>query len=102
MEDHPKYRTNPEPDAEPAPEPDPEHWPTTAELVAQSHARRLGEPYPTPEMLLKNLPVMLRAVCDFLLSGQASPYDIALTLASLIDAVENVQRDPPAADRKPH
>ncbi|NJN47727.1 MAG: hypothetical protein HC808_16025 [Candidatus Competibacteraceae bacterium] len=72
----------------------PDEW-VTDTLVAQAHARREGEEYPTPEWLLKNLPVLLRGLCDFTLSGQASALEIAQVLASLIDAVENVKVDKP-------
>lgn len=98
MEEHPKYQIGPEPDVEP----ELEHWPTTNELVATVHANRTDEPYPTPEMLLHNLPVVLRAMCDFTLSGHADAYDIAYTLASIIDVLENLQPAPPDSVRKPH
>ncbi len=67
-----------------------EHWPTTDELIAQAHANREGEIYPTPERLLVNLPVVLRGLCDHVLTGEATTYDVGYALASIIDAIENV------------
>ena len=55
--------------------------------MVRSH--RDGENYPTPEQLLENLPVVLRALCDHLLSGEATALDVAYRLASVIDAIEN-------------
>ena len=63
--------------------------PTTDDLVAQAHAHRQGIPYPTGEQALQNLPTLLRALCDYALSGKASPHDLAYGLASMIDAIEN-------------
>ena len=74
---------------------------TTDRLVAMVHAHREGEDYPTPEQLLGNLPVALRALCDHLLSGEATALDAAYRLASIIDAVEggSTRLQPP---RRPH
>ena len=63
--------------------------PTTDDLVAQAHARRQGIPYPTGDQLLENLPTLLRALCDFALSGTANTGELAYGLASIIDAIEN-------------
>ena len=63
--------------------------PTTDDLVAQSHAHRQGIRYPTSEQLLDNLPVLLRALCDYALSGKASTGDLAYGIASIIDAIEH-------------
>lgn len=41
--------------------------------MARSH--RAGEEYPTAETLIGNLPVVLRALCDHLLSGEATALD---------------------------
>ena len=54
--------------------------------MARGH--RQGEEYPTAEALLASLPVVLRALCDHLLSGEATALDVACRIASLIDAVE--------------
>lgn len=48
-----------------------------------------------------NLPKVLRALCDHVLTGQATPLDVAYRLASLIDAVENVAPDPIRSDVSP-
>ena len=69
-------------------------------MVAMAHAHRAGEVYPTGEQLLSNLPVVLRALCDHLLSGQATALEVADRLASLIDAVETVQAPPVPPDRR--
>ena len=64
---------------------------TTDTLVAMVRSHRKGEAYPTPEQLLHNLPVVLRALCDHVLTGQTSALDVAYRLASIIDAVEGCQ-----------
>lgn len=47
------------------------------------------------------LPVVLRALCDHVLTGQATAMDVAYRLASIIDALEG--RDtPPAPSRRIH
>ena len=71
---------------------------TTDRLVALARSHREGETYPTPEQLLANLPVVLRALCDYLLSGEATALDAAYRLASIVDVVENVAPDPARPD----
>ncbi|HOW62489.1 MAG TPA: hypothetical protein P5284_03345 [Candidatus Contendobacter sp.] len=61
---------------------------TTDRLIALVRSHREGEAYPTPEALLDNLPVVLRALCDHVLTGQASALDVAYRLASIIEAIE--------------
>jgi hypothetical protein len=63
-------------------------------MIAMVRGHREGQEYPTAEQLLGNLPKALRALCDHVLTGQATPLDVAYRLASLIDAVENVAPDP--------
>ena len=70
---------------------------TTDRLIALVRGHRQGEEYPTAAALLANLPVILRALCDHLLSGEATTLDVAYRIASLIDAVEGRQRTPPPA-----
>ncbi len=67
---------------------------TTDRLIAMVRSHRQGEEYPTAEQLLGNLPVVLRALCDHVLSGEATALDVAYRLASLIDAIEGVQGQP--------
>ena len=64
---------------------------TTDQLVADAHANREGEVYPTAEQLVRNLPLVLRALCDHLLEVHPNALDVARRLASIIDAVETVQ-----------
>jgi hypothetical protein len=45
--------------------------------------------------------VVLRALCDYLLSGQATALDAAYRLASLIDVVDGT-RDPPGSSSTRH
>ena len=61
---------------------------TTDALIALVRRHRQGEEYPNPETLLGNLPVVLRALCDHLLSGEATVLDVAYRSASLIAAIE--------------
>lgn len=65
---------------------------------------RVGEEYPTAETLIGNLPVVLGALCDHVLAGQATALGVAYRLASIIDAVENATPDPtlPAASIRQH
>lgn len=42
------------------------------------------------KILLNNLPILLRGVCDIVLSGETLAMSIARALASIIDVVENV------------
>jgi hypothetical protein len=74
---------------------------TTDRLVALVCRHREGEDYPTAEVLLGNLPTVLRAPCDHVLTGQATPPDVVYRLASLIGAVENVAPDPIRSDVSP-
>ena len=67
---------------------------TTDRLVAMVRSHREGEDYPTAEVLLGNLPVVLRALCDHLLSGEATALDVAYRVASIIDAIEGCQGQP--------
>ena len=62
---------------------------TTDRLIAMVRNHREGQLYPTAEQLLGNLPVVLRALCDHVLTGQASTLDVAYRLASIIEAIEN-------------
>jgi hypothetical protein len=70
--------------------------PTTEELVGNAHANRVGEPSPDAQRLLENLPVLLRAVCDYILSGEADVISVAQSLASVIDVIEHAE-EPPSA-----
>ena len=74
---------------------------TTDRLIAMVRSHRQGEEYPTAEVLLGNLPVALRALCDYVLSGEATALDVAYRLASLIDAIEGSQGQP-APPRRTH
>lgn len=64
---------------------------TTDRLIALVRSHREGEDYPTAETLISNLPVVLRALCDHVLTGQATALDVAYRLASLTDAIEGCQ-----------
>ena len=72
---------------------------TTDQLIARVRSHRKGEEYPTAEVLLGNLPVVLRALCDHVLSGEATALDVAYRLASIIDAMEGSQGQPPPPRR---
>ena len=74
---------------------------TTDRLIAMVRSHREGEEYPTAETLIGNLPVVLRALCDHLLSGEATALDVAYRIASLIDAIEG-RSDRPAPLRRTH
>ena len=52
---------------------------TTDSMIAMVRRHREGEEYPTAETLLGNLPIVLRALCDHVLTGQASTLDALLT-----------------------
>ena len=69
---------------------------TTDRLVALARSYREGETYPTPEQLLANLPVVLRALCDVLLTSEITALDAAYRLASIVDIVEGAI-DPPGS-----
>lgn len=74
---------------------------TTDRLIAMVRSHRTDEIYPTAEQLISNLPIVLRALCDHILTGQASAVDVAYRLASIIGAVEGCQR-PPERSRSTH
>ena len=74
---------------------------TTDRLIAMVRSHRAGEEYPAAEVLLGNLPKVLRALCDHLLSGEATALDVAYRLASIIEAIEGRQ-DRPAPLRRTH
>ena len=74
---------------------------TTDQLVALVRSHRAGEEYPTGEQLLGHLPKVLRALCDHLLSGEATALDVAYRIASLIDAFEGCP-ERPGARRRTH
>ena len=61
---------------------------TTDRPIALVRRHREGLDYPTAEVLLGNPPKVLRALCDHLLSGEATALDIAYRLASLLEAIE--------------
>lgn len=77
---------------------------TTDRMIAMVRSHRVGEEYPTTKTLLNNLPIVLRALCDHVLTGQATAFDVAYRLASVIDAVENATPDPtlPPASIRQH
>jgi len=64
---------------------------TTNRLIAMVRSHRQGEEYPTTETLVGNLPVVLRGLCDHVLTGQATALDVAYRLASIIEAIEGCQ-----------
>ena len=72
---------------------------TTDRLIALVRSHREGEEYPTGEQLLGNLPKVLRALCDHVLSGEANALDLTYRLASIIDAMEGCQGQPEPARR---
>ena len=65
--------------------------PTMDDFIAQAHVHRQAQnlAYPTDAELLRNLPLMLRAVADRALSGEATAEEIAYSLASLIDVLDH-------------
>ena len=67
---------------------------TTDRLVATVRRHREGQEYPTAEVLLGNPPLALRAVCDHVLTGQATALDVAYRLASIIEAIEGCRGKP--------
>lgn len=69
-------------------------------LIALVRSRRAGETYPAPEQLLTNLPLVLRALVDYLLSGEATALAAAYRLASVIEAVEGAVAPPSSPDRR--
>ena len=74
---------------------------TTDRLIALVRSHRDGQEYPIAEVLLDNLPVILRALCDHLLSGEATALDVAYRLASIIEAIEGSQT-PQESPRRTH
>lgn len=74
---------------------------TTNRMIAMVRSHRTGENYPTAEQLIGNLPAVLRALCDHLLTGEAIALEVAYKLASLIDAIEGCQVRP-APTRRTH
>lgn len=83
-------------------EPEFDHWPTTDELVALTRAHRQGEAYPTPQRLIENLPVVLRGLCDYVLSGEADAYHIAYAIASLLEVIEHTKTEANPPDLSRH
>ena len=67
---------------------------TTDRLIAMVRSHRAGEDSPTAEVLISNWPVVLRALCDHVLTGAATAPDVAYRIASLIDAIEGCQGQP--------
>ncbi len=63
-------------------------------LVAMVRSHREGEQYPTDEVLLGNLPIALRALCDHVLTDQASVLDVAYRLASIIEGCRDKPEPP--------
>ena len=92
------YETYPAPHRPTIEDLDPESA-TTDRLIAMVRSHRQGEEYPTAETLLANLPIVLRALCDHVLTGQASALDVAYRLASIIDALEGRDRLPELSRR---
>jgi hypothetical protein len=74
---------------------------TTDALVTMVRRHREGEDYPTAEVLLGNLPQVLRALCDHRLSGEATALDVAYRIASLINAIEGCRGKPEPPRRTP-
>ena len=93
-EEHPTYQTGQQ--SEEA------HWPTTDELVAMARTHREGQEYPTPEELLRNLPRMLRAISNFVLSDEADVFHTAYAIASLIEVTEHVRAEATPPESSPH
>jgi hypothetical protein len=73
---------------------------TTDRLIAMVRSHRQDRDDLDAETLLANLPVVLRALCDHLLSGEATALDVAYRLASIIDAVETIQGSPVPPHRR--
>ena len=67
---------------------------TTDALVAMVRGHRAGEEYPTAEVLLANLPVVLRALCDVLLASEITALDAAYRVASIVDVVDGAINPP--------
>ena len=67
-----------------------------------ARANREGNEYPTSEELLRNLPVIMRGLCDYVLSGEADAYHIAYAIASLIEVTEHVGAEAAPSDISKH
>ena len=74
---------------------------TTDRLIAMVRSHRQDRDDLDAETLLANLPVVLRALCDHLLSGEATALDVAYRLASIIDVVDGAL-DPPVPPHRRH
>ena len=65
-------------------------------LVQLAHGNRTDTEYQDEATLLNHLPVVLRGICDYVLSDKARVLDVAYALASLVDAIEHrPEREPP-------
>jgi hypothetical protein len=73
---------------------------TTDRLIAMVRRHREDRDDLDAETLLANLPVVLRALCDHLMSGEATALDVAYRIASIIDAVETIQGSPVPPHRR--
>ena len=71
---------------------------TTDRLIAMVRSHREGEDYPTTEVLIGNLPKVLRAVGNHRLSREATALEVAYALASLVDTIAR-RPDRPAPPR---
>lgn len=74
---------------------------TTDALIALVRRHRESEEYPTAETLLGHLLVVLRALCDHILTGEATALDAAYQIASLIDTIDGRPAPPPAPPLNP-
>ncbi|MFO1431492.1 MAG: hypothetical protein U1F76_15330 [Candidatus Competibacteraceae bacterium] len=67
-----------------------------------ARAHREGRAYPTPEELLRNVPRMLRAISDFVLSSEADAIHTAYAIASLIEVTEHIGAEAVLPESSPH
>ena len=74
---------------------------TTDRLIAMVRSHREDRDDLDAETLLANLPVVLRALCDYVLTGEATALDVAYRLASIIDVVDGAL-DPPVPPHRRH
>jgi hypothetical protein len=74
---------------------------TTDRLIAMARRHREDRDDPDAETLLANLPVVLRALCDYLLTGEATALDAAYRVASIVDVVDGTL-DPPGSPSTRH
>ena len=65
-------------------------------LVQLAHGNRTNTEYQDEATLLNHLPVVLRAIGDYVLSDEARVLDVAYALASLVDAIEHRPERGPA------